>query len=70
MGKTNRLTSISNRLTLYFTFSLNFHSISTQCLFHLKGVYLNYGETLSGLPAAIAVEPNKYIERQDNVFDR
>ena len=48
---------------IFFTKSLNSRSISTQCLFRPKGVYLNYAETLSDLPAAIASVPNKYIER-------
>ena len=55
---------------IFFTFLLNFRSISTQCLFRSKGVYLNYGETLSDLPAAIASEPNKYIERTMRLTDK
>ena len=55
---------------IFFTFLLNFRSIFTQCLFRLKGVYLNYGETLSNLPAAIASVPNKYIERTMHLTDK
>lgn len=55
---------------IFFTFLLNFRSIFTQCLFRLKGVYLNYGETLSNLPATIAREPNKYIERTMRLTDK
>lgn len=31
---------------------------------------MNYGETLSDLPAAIAVAPNKYIERTMRLTDK
>ncbi len=55
---------------IFFTFLLNFRSISTQCLFLPKGVYLNYGETLSNMPATIASEPNKYIERTMHLTDK
>ena len=48
----------------FIPISLNFLSISIQCVFHPEVVYLNYGETLSDLPAAIANKPNKYIERK------
>lgn len=48
---------------IFFSKSLNSHSISIQCLFLPLVVYLNYGEMLSDLPAAIAGTPNKYIER-------
>ena len=47
-------------------FPLNFHTM----FFRLKGVYLNYGETLSDLPAAIASVPNKYIERTMRLTDK
>ena len=59
--------TLKSSLWAFFAESLNFRSISTQCLFRPKGVYLNYGETLSDLPAAIAVTPNKYIERTINI---
>ncbi len=55
---------------IFFTFLLNFRSISTQCLFLPKGVYLNYGETLSNMPTTIASEPNKYIERTMRLTDK
>lgn len=48
----------------FFAFFLNSPSISVQCVFLSEVVYLNYGETLSNLPAAIAIMPNKYIERK------
>lgn len=31
---------------------------------------MNYGETLSNLPATIASEPNKYIERTMHLTDK
>lgn len=55
---------------IFFAFFLNSRSISTQCLFRPKGVYLNYGETLSDWPAAIAVAPNKHIERTMRLTDK
>ena len=55
---------------IFLPYLLNFRSISTQCLFSPKGVYLNYGETLSNLPAAIASVPNKYIERTMRLTDK
>lgn len=55
---------------IFFTLPLNFRSILTQCFFRTKGVYLNYGETLSDLPAAIASAPNKYIERTMYLTDK
>ena len=55
---------------IFFSKSLNFHSILIQCLFPPLVVYLNYGETLSDLPAAIAGTPNKYIERTMRLTDK